>query len=250
MNIGRLICLYAPKQSGKSTAADALVGYRQFAFADPVRDAVAGAYGLDRDEFRELSTNQATKEVPTPLLNGLTPREALVDIGMYYRENVDREHWAKVTCAKVQRYLDSDPEKRVVITDCRFENEARAIQDMGGLVVGIIRADTWKPYATDNPAENAVYDGFTNVVDCGVHNNTSLDSFVQNVRELAADAMAYGAIRKGSRVQPRADGDRLREGVVEQVHADGTFTVKRLHTVVGANPYYTIHRYDAVPLLR
>lgn len=187
-NANRLVCLYGPKRSGKGTVADLLVaeGYTPVACADPVRNATAAAYGLDLDWFRELSTNHETKEVPRAELNGRTPRDVLIDIGMYFRNNVNRDHWSQVARVTIERILRRGG--KVVLTDCRFANEATMVQDMGGLVVGVCRPETWAPGPDLDKAEAAVYAGWDDVVDLTIGNAGTLDDLHNTVKALISEA--------------------------------------------------------------
>ena len=230
-----IICLYGPKRSGKDTVADVLVrefGYTPLAFATPVRDATAAAYGLDRDWFREVSSNQDTKEVPLEVLGGLTPRAALVGAGMYFRDHVNRNHWADVAVRRIKALVAEG--KRVVVTDCRFMNEARAVQDIGGVVVGVCRPETWTGRTDDQDrAEAAVYDGWYRVVDVALVNNGTLPDLNDVVRR-ALHPAHYGHLRPvvpGAPVTTRFTHYR---GDVVGRNDDGTFVVQ-----FQRGPYFT-----------
>lgn len=211
-----LICLYAPKESGKTTVADILedLGYVPIAFADPVRDGVAAAFGLDRDWFREVSSNQATKEVPLDVLGGRTPREVLVQFGMFFRDEVAHDHWATVAVRRIQALRDSGAP--VVVTDCRFENEAQAVQSIGGIVVGICRPATWRANGDLDRAEAAVYSGWKRVVDTVLVNNGDLEELKEAFTTQARTTFTDD--RRPAHEQPlfhgfaRGDWVRLRHG--------------------------------------
>ena len=193
-----VICLYAPKASGKGTAADVLIGeygYTPFAFADAVRDATAAAYGLDRDWFRRVSTDHATKEQPYTVLGGRTPRESLIALGMHFRD-LDKNHWLDVGKRAIKEHLDAG--RKVVITDARFENEAVGVRDtFGAVVVGIRREATWLPEADNGPAEAAVYAGW-HEGDRIITNDGSIDELREKVRT-AMERSAFYRWRKGER---------------------------------------------------
>lgn len=191
MNEPRIIALYGPKRSGKDTVADLLKqrGYSPVAFATPVRAAVAAAYGLPYLDFMDLSSDGATKEVPCPELFGRDPRTALVDMGCHFRDQVDQLHWAKV----LKRRVDADPHKRFIVTDCRFLNEADFVREqLGGVVLGVFRPETWDPGEHNDRAEAAVYDSWNRAVDAVVVNNGDLDDLRHLVKRMGLPTFAPG----------------------------------------------------------
>ncbi len=226
-----IICLFAPKESGKTTVADLIVrrGYVPIAFADPVRDGVAAAFGLDRDWFREVSSNQNTKEIPLDELGGRTPREMLVQFGMYFRDEVSETHWADVAVRRIQDTRARG--RRVVVTDCRFENEAQAVQNIGGIVIGIQRPESWKPNTQDR-AEAAVYSGWNRVVDLVLHNDGDLEQLTDAVRDLSAQTF-----RSGDQARLRNGGEPV--GLLKNMDDEGYFLARYLGVRTG-----TFHRSE------
>ena len=157
-----LIALTGLAGSGKDTVADALVthaGFTKLAFADALRAEVAAAYRLG-DDYGILSARR-TKETPLGQLAlgrcsdeyfvadvatylGLvvdrqfleaprSPRSIMQWWGTQYRRNQQPHYWAAQVVLQVGnlRYMGHD---RIVITDCRFENEAAAVRTLGGEV--------------------------------------------------------------------------------------------------------------------
>lgn len=131
--------------SGKDTLADYLVnfhGFKRESFASSLKDAVAAVFGWDR-ELLEGRTKEARawREVPdewwSNRLNmpNLTPRLVLQLMGTeVFRHAFHDEIWIASLERKIMRSKDS-----VVITDCRFPNEIKAIKAAGGKVVRIKR---------------------------------------------------------------------------------------------------------------
>jgi hypothetical protein len=133
--------------AGKDTAADYLVNlhhFRRESFASTLKDAVAQVFGWDRTmlEGRTKHSREWREQVDTwwaERLNmpNLTPRWVL----QYWGTNVLRtgfhdDIWIASLENKLRHSTDD-----VVITDCRFPNEIRAIKDTGGIVVRIQRGD-------------------------------------------------------------------------------------------------------------
>lgn len=131
----RLIGLVGYAGSGKSLAADCLAphGYYRTRFAAPLKDMLR-SLGLTQAEV-----DGHLKEVPCELLGGKTPRHAMITLGTEWGRNlIDYNLWVRVTMHKVNHSL-SVGDKKVVIDDVRFPNEAQAIRDAGGTIWRIDR---------------------------------------------------------------------------------------------------------------
>lgn len=144
--------------SGKDTAADYLVNHHQFrrdSFAATLKDAAAAVFGWNREmlegrtktsrEWRESVDQWWAQRLDIP---HLTPRWVLQNWGTeLFRHHFHSDIWIASLENKL-RFGQDD----VVITDCRFPNEARAIKRVGGLVVRIKRGPDpeWFHTATTN----------------------------------------------------------------------------------------------------
>ena len=130
--------------SGKGTAGDILseFGFIKESFAGSVKDIASVMFGWprhllegDTDEsrnFREEPDEGWSKKFGRPF----TPREALQKIGTEVgRDLFHTDFWVQVLDAKV------DSKKHYVITDVRFPNEIKWIQDQGGIVIEIQRGE-------------------------------------------------------------------------------------------------------------
>lgn len=120
--------------AGKSTAAMHLVksrGFERVRFAGPLK-AMMAALGLTPAEI-----DGDRKELPCELLGGETPRYAMQTLGTEWGRNlIDSNLWIRAWRAAVDRLPAGQP---VVVDDCRFPNEAAAIQAVGGFLVKIER---------------------------------------------------------------------------------------------------------------
>jgi len=130
--------------AGKDTVADYLVnfhGYKRESFANSLKDAVAQVFGWDR-EMLEGRTKQAREWRETRdewwskrLKQDITPRYVL----QYWGTEVVRKgfHDDMWVASLEHRLLNSQND--IVITDCRFPNEIKAIRSAGGRVIRIKR---------------------------------------------------------------------------------------------------------------
>lgn len=134
----RLVALTGAAGSGKSTAADYLVstGWRRVKFAGPLKDMMRALYraaGLTEDQI-ERRIEGDLKQQYDPLLQLQTPRHAMQTLGTEWgRDCIDSGLWTGIAEARIRAHLAAGD--RVVVDDCRFDNEAAMIRDLGGLIV-------------------------------------------------------------------------------------------------------------------
>jgi len=131
--------------SGKDTIADYLVNlhhFRRESFANTLKDAVAQVFGWDRTML-EGRTKQARewREQVDPWwaarlkMPHLTPRWVL----QYWGTEVCRKAFHDdIWIAALENKLRNS-EDDVVISDCRFPNEIKAIRKAGGMVIRVVR---------------------------------------------------------------------------------------------------------------
>lgn len=120
--------------SGKTTASAALVdaGWVRIKMADPLKDMLRAIGLTDRHIEGDL------KEVPCDLLGGATPRHAMITLGTEWgRDLIHPDIWVTIAKQRIASVLASG--FNVVVDDVRYDNEAKAIRDLGGAVVGIER---------------------------------------------------------------------------------------------------------------
>ena len=131
--------------SGKDTVADYLVNlhhFRRESFANTLKDAVSAVFGWDRTML-EGRTKQARewREQVDPWwaqrlgMPHLTPRWILQNWGTEIcRRGFHDDIWIASLENKLRNSTDN-----VVISDCRFPNEIKAIKAAGGIVVRVVR---------------------------------------------------------------------------------------------------------------
>ena len=129
---------------GKDTAADYLVNFHQFkrdSFAAPLKDAVSAVFGWDRDllegrtkesrEWREQPDEWWTRRLKMTV----TPRRVLQ---LWGTEVIRNGYHDDMWIASVENRLRNN-KNDIVITDCRFYNEIRALKEQGAKIVCIRR---------------------------------------------------------------------------------------------------------------
>ena len=206
--------------AGKDTIADYLVNvheYRRESFANSLKDAVAQVFGWDRTmiEGRTKAAREWREQVDTwwaERLNmpDLTPRYIL----QHWGTNVLRQHFHDdIWIASLENKLRTSQDN-VVISDCRFPNEIKALRAAGGIIVCVERGvqPHWSAIAAranqgDTKAqawlkEEGIHASETAWVgtdfDFVLHNNSSIDSLytqIQTVINQAPDRLAAKANR-------------------------------------------------------
>jgi hypothetical protein len=133
--------------SGKDTAADYLVqefGFRRDSFAATLKDAVAAVFNWDREllEGRTKSAREWREQVDPwwaerLKMPELTPRLALQ---LWGTEVCRRGFHDDIWIASLEARL-RDSRDNIVISDCRFPNEIKAIKQAGGKVIWVQRGE-------------------------------------------------------------------------------------------------------------
>jgi len=128
----RLIGLIGKAGSGKDTFAKEL-GWESVAYADALKRFCIDYLGCTHDDIY----TQEGKMRDNPEW-GMTNREILQRVGTEaMRCGFHKDVWVKILKRRVQKLLDEG--KKVVVTDCRFENECQMVEDLGGILIEITR---------------------------------------------------------------------------------------------------------------
>lgn len=198
--------------AGKDTVADYLVNIHEFrrdSFAATLKDAVAAIFSWDRDMLEgRTRTSREWREQPDEwwsqrLGRTITPRWVL-------------QHWGTEVCrtafhddvwiASLENKLRKTGDD-VVISDCRFPNEIRAIRKQGGHVIRVVRgpepewyewalaANSDRHWGQLDPKEmlqrNGIHASETAWIgtkfDRVIDNNGSLDALYSQITDLVRD---------------------------------------------------------------
>ena len=202
--------------SGKDTIADYLVNlhhFRRESFASTLKDAVAQVFGWDRTmlegrtkqarEWRERVDPWWAERLGMPTL---TPRWIL----QYWGTEVCRAGFHDdIWIASLENKLRNSSDD-VVISDCRFPNEIKAIRNQGGIVLRVVRGpepewydlavesnvgsfDHMKTAYPDVHASETAWVGTK--FDAVLDNNATLDQLYKQVNDLLQDLRAAKASR-------------------------------------------------------
>lgn len=134
----KLVALVGHAGSGKDTAARFTGGW-PISFAEPLKRFCKEVFGWsDATVFGPSHLrNEPDPRYQRPNGEPLTPRYALQTLGTEWGRQCDPDVWIKLALRRAAVLPG-----RVVITDCRFCNEARAVKAAGGEVWKIVRPGT------------------------------------------------------------------------------------------------------------
>jgi hypothetical protein len=170
----KVVALSGAAGSGKSTASAWLAtkGYELVKFAGPLK-SMCRAVGLT-DEHIE----GGLKQTPCELLQGKTPRQFMQWLGTEFgRDMIGPAFWTDLWKARALAILEAGG--RVVVDDCRFENEADVVRSIGGVIVRLT--------GRGGIAGGHVSEEQTWLADHLVENTGT----VEDLRRLIADALRY-----------------------------------------------------------
>jgi len=154
--------------SGKSTAADVLVGHgwTRVKFAGPLKAMFRALLDETGCTDPDALIEGDRKELPIPLLGHCDPRYIMQTLGTEWgRSYIDADLWVNIAMYRIQESLARGVS--VVIDDCRFDNEAEMIRDLGGVICEIHGRGGSEPvtHASENLPTN----------DCVIYNTGSIE---------------------------------------------------------------------------
>ena len=173
--------------SGKGTVGDILErehGYKKFAFADALKDAVAGIFLWPRGLLEgDTNASRAFRERVDvwwshKLGYEVTPRLILQKFGTEAcRTGIADNIWIAALEKRIHGYED------VVITDCRFPNEIDFIRSAGGKIIRVKRGDD--PSSEELSKMHISETAWNNYVpDLIIHNEGTKDELKENVKNI------------------------------------------------------------------
>jgi len=195
--------------SGKGTVASELVNrfdFRQDSFASGLKDACAVIFDWPRAMLEgDTTESREWREVVDPwwseklAMPNFSPRLALQVIGTEaLRNNFHQDLWFLT----LQNRIRKNPEQHVVISDVRFPNEIKFIQEQKGVLVRINRGPVPVWYETailankgNSLAKEAMTKTYSSAhfsewawvgskIDYEINNNTTLEDLSKQVTDL------------------------------------------------------------------
>lgn len=129
--------------SGKGTSSQYVIQQHDFieiSFAKAVKDALSVMFGWDRN-LLEGDTPESRKWRETKdefwskkFNKDITPRWAMQNFGTdLIRKHFKSDFWVNV----VEKFINENKNKNIIVSDCRFKNEIDLIISLGGQIVEI-----------------------------------------------------------------------------------------------------------------
>jgi len=150
-----LIGICGKKRAGKSTAADYLCttyGFIDITWADPLKLACMSLFSLPARHFYG-DTEDKEEFIPEWNMSG---RRILQLVGTeMFRHQVCEDFWVRRGVREINSAALYGAE-HVVMSDCRFPNEMKAIKELGGSTLRVIRSGFVAE--DDHESENALND--------------------------------------------------------------------------------------------
>jgi hypothetical protein len=142
---------------------------KHYAFATTLKEIAIGLFNIDRellygtDEQKNTLLEYKWENMPTKIKGKsgfMTVREFIQYLGTEIFRKIYPDVWTNKAIADI---LSEEPHFAVV-TDVRFENEIKAIQDAGGKVIRLTRSiESEDSHTSELELDN--YDGFDAVID-------------------------------------------------------------------------------------
>lgn len=163
------------KRSGKDTCAEYLVkkyGYDCYSFAKPLKDMIAVL--LNCVDGNDIYYTELHKEEVIPGINA-SYRKLTQTIGTEWgRHIIDDNIWVNMLAANTEYVQD------VVISDVRFDNEAKWIKNNGGIIIKVTRP-VLKGSKDNHPSEQGIDESY---IDHNIINDGTIDSLYNKLDEL------------------------------------------------------------------
>lgn len=172
-----IIGLAGRKGVGKDTAADYIISHYRFqklAFADPLKEICRILFLLNDAQLYDPIEKERVDE-----RWGWSPRQMFQKIGTdICRNHIRPDIWIH------HMQLRIHPNKNFVISDVRFENERKWIEENGGIVLFI---DRFTSSTQNDNHESENLDFFQPLSDIVVYNNDSKESLYKQLDKILSD---------------------------------------------------------------
>ncbi len=193
----RIVALTGKAWSGKDTVAGFLGG-KVMPFAGPIKEFCQQVFDFSDAQIWGPSQERNKPDVryrrligyyadDTPQHEYLTPRYALQTLGTEWGRDCFEDIWADLGMRRAKAYLATHPLETVVIPDCRFVNEARAVRAAGGQVWRIVRpgaglSGAASAHQSEMEQESPEFNALVNVT---IYNDGTLNDLASQIHLLS-----------------------------------------------------------------
>ncbi len=174
----KLIGICGKKQSGKDTIGDYLIpyGYIKLTFAEPIKTICREVFKLTDEQLH------GDKKEEIDVRYDVSPRHLMQVIGTDLFRNNSNILMPSLSDSSIfvhlfkQEYMQM-LDKKVVVTDIRFQDEVDCIKKLGGIIVQVKR---YSCHDDTHSSENQ----FLKDVDVIIYNDTSLTDLYDKIDNL------------------------------------------------------------------
>lgn len=225
-----IIGLSGPAGSGKDEAAaiflaeleNACLHADQMALADPIKEICDTLFMMSPDDMNTFEG----KEKPCEMYPDRTNREMLQKVGTEcFRDVISETIWIDILLKRAE-YFGYDV---VVISDIRFENEAKLVKENGFLIHIAPEFDGFTGITREGDAAHASEAGYDQIPDQVIINDGTLEEFQEKVKFVStaivtplmkivleeARGFAINTFRKSIVDTIQAVGESLEKGLEE-----------------------------------
>jgi hypothetical protein len=176
----KLIAFCGKAQCGKDTSValiQNLILGQKISFAAPMREFMRDFLG-----YESVEAMHELYEVPHAELGWKTPRYALQTLGTEWGRNMIYDNmWVDKCIREADKIIEDNAGFTPLISDVRFQNEAVAIKNSGGIIIKVVRGDAPEITNMTHSSENGIDDEY---IDYTIHNNGTLTELSDKLREI------------------------------------------------------------------
>lgn len=173
-----IIGICGPAGAGKTTVADMLCADGlgvTIPLADPLYKAISAMFGIPEAHLVDRGKKEQTID-----WIGTSPRRLLQTLGTEWgRSVIGEDIWATICLRRAAANLKAGF-RRVVVPDVRFDNEAKAIREAGGIIIYVRRPDGCVSGDAMRHASEAGVSA--SLIDRAIVNSGSMDDLHQAVK--------------------------------------------------------------------
>lgn len=151
--------------SGKSTVAkylkENIPNSIDIAFADALKSLVSMFFGEGDEQTLDLNQQETKQKMHSC---GKTYRQLLQEIGTHKMREVWPDIWIHNWRKRVLFYEHTQADVVILVSDVRFPNEVKAIQDLGGIVIRLTRNPVDSKDESETALDNQL-DSFDYIID-------------------------------------------------------------------------------------
>lgn len=176
----KIIAFHGKAHSGKDTAfevAKALIpNVKGYAFAQKLKEYVCEKYKLTKEQVYDPVLKESYIEE-----YGKTVRQILQDEGQYLRETEGEDVFTRTVFESIEHDHKHNNMEYAIITDLRYENEAKLIKEKQGKIVHVIRPNHEGTLHSNHSSEKPLPEEY---VDKLIMNDSTLDEYKHNLSKL------------------------------------------------------------------